>query len=198
MKIYLGIPAYANQIHAGIVPGILQLYSDLKAHGDTLEFEYISTALVSFSRNYLMEQAKDSDFVLMWDADVQVITSFIYRWLELAKDAQVIGLLTRIKSRDGHEYACGNKVGVAGKYERMKVKPEKPVEVDFIAGGIHLLDNKWMRDNLVQPFYQITDLPGPSIIPEDWSLCDKVKAAGGKIMVDPLVEAVHWGQFGWV
>jgi hypothetical protein len=71
------------------------------------------------------------------------------------------------------------------------------MEVDYIAGGIHLIDNNWVRKNLSQPLYTITDLEGPNIIPEDWSFCEAVKKKGGKIMIEPTIPNLHWGLYGW-
>jgi len=200
MKIHICIPAFHNQTHTSLILGLLQLLTDINKRGDSVAIDIISTPLISYSRNYLMEKAKDADWVLMWDTDVEVNTpGFFYKMVETAKkeNAQMIGLFTRMKTKDIYnpEYACGFKKD--GKYDRMITMPREPVEVDFVAGGLHILDNNWIRKNLKQPFYTIHDLPGPHIIPEDWSLCEKIKSVGGKVVADPTIPTTHWGLYGW-
>ena len=144
-----------------------------------------------------MDAGLDSDWILMWDSDIQVPTAkFLQKMIYTAykTDAAMVGLLVRIKIPDT-QFACGMKE--EGGYKRLTEAPKKPIEVDVMGAGVTLINCKWVRDNLDQPYYQFIDIKGangPAITPEDWRFAEKIKEKGGKIVVEPNISTIHWGQ----
>lgn len=200
MKIHICIPAYQNMVHVTLFGSLLDLILETKQKGDEVSFSHISTSLIAFNRNFLMEGAKDADYVLMWDADIQILDrQFIYRMIDNLKKkrAKLSGLVVRMKSSDFSKpvYCCG--FIKDGKYARLGEIPKSPTYVDFVGAGVTLLDNKWIRENIQEPFYEVIDIKGPTMVPEDWNLCAKIKAKDGNIIIDPSIKTIHYGQYGW-
>ncbi|HDY68420.1 MAG TPA: hypothetical protein ENH85_11590 [Candidatus Scalindua sp.] len=196
------MPCYNRQIHSEVAEDIFQLILETKERNDELAINMPSSPFISLNRNIIMEQGLDSDWILMWDNDIQVPTAkFIYRMIETASkyEAVITGLVVRLKL-DSNEYACGMKAKDGSGYIRFTKAPLKPMEVDVIGAGITLIHCKWIRDNLDQPYYSFKDgkgVNGPTILPEDWRFCEKVKEKGGKIIVEPRISTIHWGMKGF-
>lgn len=202
MKIHIGVPCYNRQIHSEVAEDIFQLILETKERNDELSIQMPSSPFISLNRNLIMERGLDSDFILMWDSDIQVPSGkFIYQMIETASkyEAAITGLVVRLKL-DPTEYACGMKAKDDSGYIRLTKAPSKPQEVDVVGAGVTLIHSKWIRDNLDQPYYEFIDgkgANGPTILPEDWRFCEKVKEKGGKIIIEPRVSTIHWGQKGF-
>lgn len=200
MRIFVGIPTYQSQVHVGVMDGFLDLALECKEKGVELSKNSPSMPFLSLARNIIMQQSIDSksDWTLMWDSDIEVLTKgFVWKMIETAYkyDAVMVGLLIRIKSFGQPEYACGMKV--KGGYDRLKKTPLKPKKVDAMGAGVTLIKNSWVVKNLKQPYYEFRDSPAPGITPEDWVFSEKIKEKGGKIVVDPTIETLHYGQSYW-
>ena len=195
------MPTYNNQIHSEVTRNLIDLSIELKERGVGFSIAMPSSPLLSLSRNLIMDAGLDSDWILMWDSDIQVPTAkFLQKMIDTAykTDAAMVGLLVRLKIPDT-QFACGMKE--EGGYKRLTEAPKKPTEVDVMGAGVTLLNCKWIRDNLDQPYYQFVDVKGvngPSITPEDWRLCEKIKEKGGKIVVEPNISTIHWGQASYM
>ena len=200
MKIFIGMPCYNQVIHSETAQDLLDLVLEVKERNDQLSILFPSSPFISLNRNLIMQKGLDSDWILMWDNDIQVPTpKFIYKMIETAykKDATLVGLAVRIKNTS-EELACGLKD--EGGYTRLKKPKKSPQEVDVMGAGVSLINCKWVRDNLEQPYYEFQDgkgVNGPTIMPEDWKFCEKVKEKGGKIILDPTIETIHWGSYGF-
>ena len=179
MKLYLGMPVYNKMIHSEVAEDVFQFILEAKEKNDDLSINMPSSPFISLNRNLIMEQGLDSDWILMWDNDIQVPTpSFIYKMIETATrhEAIITGLLVRLKV-DDKQFACGMKAKDGSGYIRLTEAPTKPIEVDVMGAGVTLIHTKWIKNNLEQPYYEFIDgkgVNGPTILPEDWRFCEKI------------------------
>src|SRR3990167_7298579 len=101
MKIFCGIPAYQSLVHADVMQGILDLAIEANMRkGDDFSYAVHSSPFLSLNRNRIMHQGLDSDWILMWDADIAVPDGkFFYQMVDTAykTDAVLVGLQVRIK-----------------------------------------------------------------------------------------------------
>jgi len=204
MKICIGMPVYNNLVHVQVMQDILDVVLEAQKRNDQLTINTPSSPFLSLNRNVIMQKGLDFDWILMWDSDIQVANGqFIYKMIETAykHDAAMVGLLVKIKSFDkNQEYACGMKAKDGTGYVRLKEAPVKVQKVDVMGAGITLIRSAWIKNHLQQPYYEFVDIKGdngPAILPEDWRFCEKIKEKGGKIVVDPTIETIHYGQMGW-
>lgn len=197
------MPTYDQRIHSEVMQNVLDFVLKAKEKNDDLSIQFPSSPFLTLSRNLIMQRGLDSDWILMWDSDIQVPTpEFFYKMVETAykHEAALVGLLVRIKTYEINkpEFACGKKS--EGGYMRLIKAPTIPEEVDVMGAGVTILNSRWIRDNLEQPYYEFKDVKGingPAILPEDWCLCEKIKEKGGKIIVEPRIETIHYGNYGW-
>lgn len=202
MKIHIGVPLHDKRIQSETAEDIFQLLLEAKDKNDQVSVQMPCSPFISLNRNLIMQKGLDSDYVLMWDSDIQVLTpGFVYKMIETMykQDAVMVGLLCRIKL-DETEYACGMKAKDGSGYIRLNKAPTKPQEVDVMGAGVTLIKTDWIRNNLEQPYYEFIDgkgANGPTILPEDWRLCEKIKEKGGKIIVEPRISTVHYGIKGY-
>ena len=203
MKLYLGVPSYQKLINTETAEDIFQLLLEAKDKGDEISVSMPSSSFISLNRNLIMEKGLDSDWILMWDSDIQIPTpKFLWKMIDTAYkyDAVIVGLICRIKL-DENEYACGMKAKDGSGYIRLTKAPSRPQEVDVMGAGVTLIKSDWIRNNLQQPYYEFVDNKNndgtPGILPEDWRFCEKIKEKGGKIVVEPSIETIHYGIKGY-
>jgi len=177
MRIFIGMPTYQNNIHTEVHQNVVSLALEIAQKGDELIMSHPSSPFISLNRNLIMEAGLSSDWILMWDSDIQVPTpKFLYRMIETAykQDAVIVGLLCKIKTEGRDEFACGMKA--KGGYKRLLKPPRNIQEVDVMGAGVTLLKTSWIKENLDQPYYEFIDGKGdngPTILPEDWRFCEK-------------------------
>lgn len=200
MRLFIGMPCYNRQVHSEVVENLFDVVVQAKDKKDHLSVSFPSSPWISQSRNLIMQNGLDYDWILMWDSDIQVPTpKFIYKMVETAykQDAALVGLAVRLKL-DSNEFACAKKV--EGGYERYRELPKHPMEVDVMGAGVSLINSQWVKNHLDQPYYEFVEgkgVNGPTITPEDWRFSEKIKEKGGKIFVEPTIETIHWGIKGY-
>lgn len=205
MNIHIGIPLHDKKIQSETAEDIFQLLLIARDKNDQVSVQMPCSPFISLNRNLIMQKGLDADWILMIDSDISVLkTDFVYDMIETAykQDAVVVGLLCRLKL-DEKEYACGMKAKDGSGYIRLTKAPTKPQQVDVMGAGVTLIKTDWIKDNLVQPYFEFIDgkneVDGsPTIIPEDWRFCEKIKEKGGKIIVEPRIGNIHWGIKSYV
>ena len=202
MKILIGIPTHDNRIHIGLSQNLIQIALKTSSKGDDLSIQYPCSPFISFNRNLIISQAiKDYvDWVLKVDSDIEVPQECLYKMIDEAyrNNAALLGLAVKIKSIE-NEYACAEIKD--GEYVRLKDVGKKIRKIDVVGAGVSLINMKWLRSSGLQcPWYEFRDGKKediPTISPEDWEFCRKIKSKKGKIFLLPTIETIHHGLSYW-
>ncbi len=196
-KIFIGIPTYDKKVDVEHVVTAMQLPPLMPEHSFNIDF--IASSIITGSRNYLVKRflESDADWLFFWDADVVIRdTTFLNKLLETAGrlDADIVGGAYRIK-HDRELYAFGNYVD--GKLVNFK-KGEltEPALVDTVATGATLFSRKAF-ETVPEPWFEFVETKGGQTIPEDHNFCDKARALGLKVAVDPRFPTFHYGIAYW-
>lgn len=194
------MPVYQG-VHPNVVQNLINFDIDSQVQKNELCTQFVRGSLITQNRNLITRTAleHEDDWLLFWDADVEIRgRDFLHRMLKTAKeyDAPVVGLAVRLKTLAA-PFNCGMKEpGGYRNYTHIK-DLEGAQEVDAVGTGCMLINLSWLRKNLVAPYFQVIDT-ALGAFPEDWNFCEKVKEKGGKVVVEPNVQTVHWGEYAWI
>jgi hypothetical protein len=194
----LGIPAYRGQVHVGHIFQAIKLKEALGNIG--LLALYVDSCSLDFSRNTLVHKALEAnaDWLLMCDADTfcpepRHIANMIAEATK--KDAPVIAAAVQLR----REFQGVYNVQRLDPDERNLRKEEFEgvvVPVDHIGTAFMAINCHWIRDHLPHPWFaseQTMHGARPAWKGEDFTFCDKVRAAGGKVLCDGRFEPLHAG-----
>lgn len=190
MKTCLGIPVvgsvsgsvYHTHLNLAVSMGrvcetvVLPRVVDVLPHGRARE-EILAQAF-KFDCDYLffldsdMEPPIDSFSVLLRclkETGAQMVSAHCYR-----RGYPYTCIWTRLVGEEGHQIDGG-----------VEARPE---EIDSTGLAANLIDLRWLRKNVQAPFFEMDKLW------EDYSFCQKMKKAGGKIFACPQVRVGHLGD----
>lgn len=196
MKILISTPAYKNNIHARMAHSLVRATVALRKANIAFNWDIPSSSILSYNRNKSAHHAiqDENDWLLFWDADIAVKDSdFIKEMIDEAHrhDAAVAGLPVCLKGTP-KTYNFANKF--TNGYENSDKMPTLTNEVDAIGCGVMLINVPFLK-KLSPPWFSFTDTfhEQPGFFPEDWGFCEKVKEAGGKVIVVPF-STIHYGE----
>lgn len=169
-----------------------------------ISYEFANSSIITQNRNKVVSDFLKTEYpwLLFWDTDVVVKDEeFVDKLVETGYnlDSKVICGCYKIKDNSG-KYPIALEVTENEKGETwinfMEGELKNPMVVDYAANGLMLI-HRDVVETILQPWFEMKDMPGPYVIPEDWVFCKKARKFGFKVAVDPRIETHHYGSYGW-
>lgn len=166
--------------------------------------------------SYFMQE-RDEDILFFVDDDESYKTEDVLKTIENVRDGMdICGALVPLKKEQQLKQGQLDKNILFFKDQEVTFhKDAKPVEIHMLGTGfiaIHRRVFQKMIDEKIMPFCHPTDLkfwpwfqPYPKeleegkhiYLSEDWAFCDRARALGFKIWLDPSIFIEHEGAYRW-
>jgi hypothetical protein len=202
-------PCYGGMVLEPHFRSCLQLKEDLTEMG--VAHDWLTGKNESLVHRARMEMAKkflDSSHThMMWlDADIEFTTDDVGKlWNLCDAGADIAVGIYCMKKRDEQWFAAW----MDGKLVKdLDQFGSNPIEVDYAGTGFmmikrHVLETlaeqaeKYEGPAGMTPALFMTPIKDGVLLSEDYYFCLKAREAGFKIIADPTVRLIHWGQFGY-
>ena len=225
MKAIIGMPSGRGDVRVEVMASVIDTMKELSGSGIEADFVAVSYAEPAVARNRLAAYFLDgeADLLIMQDDDVAIAPAIVKRIVEV--DRPMVGIYLPQRRLDLDAYAGHAKAGMAPRAARHATVPligpptgqdNCILEVDRIGGGFLFLKRDVFRQidrsgqvkayafglpsaqsRLTGYFNNIVGEDGASYLGEDYSFCQRYKAAGGRIFAYKGPGITHYGVFGF-
>lgn len=206
MSILFCTPAYGGMVHAAHFRSCLNLKEEMTKQG--IEHDWLvgwNESLVQRARNLQAAQFLETGYQKMMfiDADIEFEPEAVAKLWNL--DAPVAVGLYPMKRKDAPPLSAWRH----GKLVELSGCPEGPFEVDYAGTGFMLIDRSVLEkmraawperehdEGATKSFLwfdpRLSD-DGSFYLSEDYAFCRDYRALGGKIVADPSIKLLHWGN----
>ena len=155
MKILIGTPNYNKSINDDMADDLIRVCVNLVQKGWAVDWHHPSSPFVAFSRNLIARKAlkEEFDWLLFWDADIQISTpQIVEKLIETAHkyNSLVVAVPVKIKMPDREIYNLAFKKDKA--YENVVECKKEPFEID-VAGAALMLIKPQLFLKLERPYF---------------------------------------------
>lgn len=206
LRVAIGVPAYGFKVDMAQVPMWISLGAALSANEDKLQLGHVATVHmcpVDHARNTIIYEGLEAgcDWVFMIDADIFHTTStgadgsdiLQMIWSGNKVNAAVVGAPVLARRKDAKRMALRQTPYGWAHLEPAEYEGQV-VPVDRLATAFMAVNLGWLRTSWPEtPWFVTTNLPGgkPTIIGEDYSFCDGIRARGGAVLCDGRLLPKH-------
>jgi hypothetical protein len=224
VSLYIGIPCYGGQMHAGCTNSLLNLVQLCLKNQIDYTFELIyNQSMITIARNTIASHFMQSQFthLLFIDADIQFDAQDIIQMIHADKD--IIGGIYSTKYIDWDKIVkCvkDNKPVDSLKYntsdiaayffdgiDQESININEPFQVKYIATGMMLIKKHVLQKmkesyairtynyhNEEHDAYFDCDIKDNMYMTEDYYFCDRWSQLGGKIYAALWTKTIHYGN----
>lgn len=206
-KIMLCLPQYAQSCMAPYMRSVVRLVAAMEAGGYPYELQFGADSAVHRVR-YLMTEAfmrSDCDWLMWIDSDIEFEVAQVEKLVEVIRAGADVAVGCYRLKKDGSDFAAHTD-GALMKLDDMK---GGVIEVDYAGTGFMLIPRatfEKIRGELPlietdlygeMPRWWSFDVVDGVELPEDYMFCERVRKAGGRVMMDTSVRVTHWGLKGY-
>jgi hypothetical protein len=206
-SLFIAIPCYDGKVNVTIAFNIARLVQELPQYGVACQMAHLSgCSVVSKARNTLAAEFLRSGCTdLLWiDSDIEFNPDDIVRLMAWASEKDIVGgviptrkpespyIATLLEDEDGrfkleNGLVEAERLGTAFMLIRdyvLKTMVEKHPEWDYE-------DNDGVTQHALFDF----TLKNRQYVGEDYTFCDRARADGFRIFVDPAIKLDHFGSY---
>lgn len=204
MSILFCTPCYGGMVHEAHFRSCLNLKESLIQGG--LEHDWLTgrnESLVTRARNEMTASfLSTSHSHMMWlDADIEFEPEHVAKLWSMDADIGVGIYCMKKKNEQWFAAWQGGKL-----VKDLDQFGKEPIEVDYAGTGFMMI-RRAVIEKLVEtsgtyegpkgrvPALYMTPIHNDCFESEDYHFCRKAREAGFKVMADPTVRLIHWGQF---
>lgn len=207
-KLFIGLPAYDFKVSVKLAIGIAQFCVMAQQHGIQIQIQNVSgCSVVSRVRNIIADQflESDADHLLMIDADMAFNPSDILRLLAWNQTKPIVaGIGAARKPEKVFFSMLDQDENGALTLDRMGCVRAKRVGTGFIMIRRDVFEclrqehPEWKYKDVnagkdLQAFFDFQCTP-EGYIGEDYTFCDRARAHGFSIWIDPTIKLGHMGM----
>lgn len=197
-RVLIGVPAYGGRVHMRLLCDIASAAKLFIADGVDLTVCAVHNAEIGFARDQIVEHAytRGDDDLVMIDDDQTVSPDGL--WRLLSHDEPFVAAAVRKKGLD-EAYNIQARDGIVERHDGLW-------EVNSVGTGLLRLRQDAIRllvgnapryvapnGNWPRVFY--SDVVDGERVSEDFVMCRRWQALGGRVVVDPTIVSPHFGEF---